>query len=202
MEEQMEDFEVNKNLVICKHCGAQIAKTAKTCPICGGRNKKPLLKRVWFWLLIIGVIYIGALVVSYVNYLYDDEYDKFYHNYYEMSEEEFKNACTSVTFEDLSRNPNEYYGNNVKVTGEVFQKISDNGEDAEYLVSITPEGNEYYTYYTNQIYVWYYYDDADKMIEDDIVTIYGIGDNEYTYETVSGKVKTVPAIEAIYVEFE
>ena len=41
---------------ICKHCGAEIAKSAKVCPNCGGKNPKPIYKRVWFWLLIIVVL--------------------------------------------------------------------------------------------------------------------------------------------------
>lgn len=45
---------------VCKHCGAEIAKSAKVCPVCGGKNKKPIYKRVWFWLLVFVVI-IGAL---------------------------------------------------------------------------------------------------------------------------------------------
>lgn len=37
-------------LVKCKHCGARIAATAKTCPQCGGENTppKPAYKRLWF----------------------------------------------------------------------------------------------------------------------------------------------------------
>ena len=39
-------------MTICQHCGAEIAAGAKTCPKCGGKNKKPIYKRVWFWILI------------------------------------------------------------------------------------------------------------------------------------------------------
>jgi RNA polymerase subunit RPABC4/transcription elongation factor Spt4 len=45
---------------ICKHCGAEIAKSAKVCPVCGGKNPKPIYKRVWFWLLVI-VVLLGGL---------------------------------------------------------------------------------------------------------------------------------------------
>lgn len=41
-----------EKMTICKHCGAEIAAGAKTCPKCGGKNKKPIYKRVWFWILI------------------------------------------------------------------------------------------------------------------------------------------------------
>ena len=46
---------------ICKHCGTEIAKSAKICPACGGKNPKPLYKRVWFWLLLV-VVLITALL--------------------------------------------------------------------------------------------------------------------------------------------
>lgn len=43
----------------CKHCGAEIAASAKTCPNCGGKNSKPIYKKVWFWILIV-VLVIGV----------------------------------------------------------------------------------------------------------------------------------------------
>lgn len=48
---------------VCKHCGAEIAKSAKKCPHCGGKNKKPIYKRVWFIILCILVALgiIGAI---------------------------------------------------------------------------------------------------------------------------------------------
>lgn len=40
-------------LIQCKSCGEQIAKSAKSCPHCGAKNKKPFYKRWWFWLIAI-----------------------------------------------------------------------------------------------------------------------------------------------------
>ena len=47
-------------MVTCKHCGNEIAANAKTCPQCGGKNKKPVYKRGWFIALAI-IIIIGAI---------------------------------------------------------------------------------------------------------------------------------------------
>lgn len=47
-------------MVTCKHCGAEIAASAKVCPQCGGKNKKPIYKRPWFIVVII-IIIIGAI---------------------------------------------------------------------------------------------------------------------------------------------
>lgn len=49
-----------EKLTNCKHCGAVIAKGTKRCPQCGGKNKKPLYKRGWVWILIL--ILIGTLI--------------------------------------------------------------------------------------------------------------------------------------------
>lgn len=40
-------------MTVCKHCGAEIASNAKTCPQCGGKNKKPFFKKWWFWLIVV-----------------------------------------------------------------------------------------------------------------------------------------------------
>ena len=48
---------------ICKHCGAEIAASAKVCPNCGGKNPKPIFKRVWFWILI-AIVVIGICGVA------------------------------------------------------------------------------------------------------------------------------------------
>lgn len=43
-------------LKTCKHCGAEIAKSAVYCPNCGGKNKKPFYLRWWFIALVVLVI--------------------------------------------------------------------------------------------------------------------------------------------------
>lgn len=43
-------------LIKCKSCGTEIAKSAKTCPQCGAKNKKPIFKRWWFWAIVAIII--------------------------------------------------------------------------------------------------------------------------------------------------
>lgn len=49
-------------MTTCKHCGAEIAASAKVCPHCGGKNKPPIYKRWWFILIVVLVIlsYLGS----------------------------------------------------------------------------------------------------------------------------------------------
>ena len=52
---------MSDKLIKCKSCGKEIDKNAKTCPGCGAKNKKPIYKKVWFWIIIlIIIIAIGA----------------------------------------------------------------------------------------------------------------------------------------------
>lgn len=47
-------------IIKCKTCSKEIASSAKKCPNCGGKNKKPIYKRSWFIaLVLIGVF--GAM---------------------------------------------------------------------------------------------------------------------------------------------
>ncbi len=45
-------------LIKCQSCGKEIADTAKSCPGCGAKIKKPVYKKAWFW-IIIGFVVIG-----------------------------------------------------------------------------------------------------------------------------------------------
>ena len=46
-------------LMKCKICGADMAASAKVCPQCGAKNKKPFYKKWWFWLIVVFIV-IGA----------------------------------------------------------------------------------------------------------------------------------------------
>lgn len=40
----------------CPVCGAEMAANAKACPKCGAKNKKPVYKKWWFWVIIVLVV--------------------------------------------------------------------------------------------------------------------------------------------------
>ncbi|MBP3633275.1 MAG: DUF4352 domain-containing protein [Oscillospiraceae bacterium] len=47
---------MSKKLISCKACGAEIASSAKSCPHCGAKNKKPIFKKWWFWAIILVIL--------------------------------------------------------------------------------------------------------------------------------------------------
>ena len=44
---------MSNKLTNCASCGAEIATSAKTCPQCGAKVKRPITKKWWFWVLIV-----------------------------------------------------------------------------------------------------------------------------------------------------
>lgn len=116
----------------------------------------------------------------------------------EQEEKTFKESCQTYTFEQIARNPDNFKGTNVKVTGEVVQALyGDTSVDLR--VNITKKGT-YSTYYDDTIYVVYYPESGeDKILEDDIITIYGTSQGDYSYTSTMGAKITLPLISAKYI---
>lgn len=122
---------------------------------------------------------------------------------YELSAEEkeaaFKNECASYSYNEIARNPSDYSMKQVKFRGEVIQVMEDGDE---YALRVNVTQGRYY--WDDTIYVTYTRrDDAEpRILEDDIITLYGYCMETITYETVMGASVTIPAVLALYVDIE
>ena len=178
----------------CKHCGAEIARKAKVCPHCGGKNKKPIFKRVSFWLMIVILVLIIALIAGSGNQ-------------YELSEDaatmsaaDYKQACKTISYEELARDTEGHQGEKFKFTGEVQQIVYESeGGTSEYMISVT-RGD--YDIYTDNVYVYYDNEGGENLLEEDIVTFYGEASGDKTYTSVLGEEITIPAVTAVYLNIE
>ncbi|MBQ6067332.1 MAG: hypothetical protein IJK89_10995 [Clostridia bacterium] len=52
----------NKKMKSCKTCGAQMVKSAKVCPSCGAKNKKPLFKNPALIVLLVIALVCGGFL--------------------------------------------------------------------------------------------------------------------------------------------
>lgn len=52
---------MKEQLTTCKACGTEIAKTAKTCPKCGAKNKKPFYKKPLLWVIVAVIVIFMAI---------------------------------------------------------------------------------------------------------------------------------------------
>lgn len=114
----------------------------------------------------------------------------------------FKDSCKKFSYKELSRNSESLKGTPVYFKGEVIQVVDQDSEGAELRVNVTKEGT-YYTYYTDTVYV--VYDNSDeistsKILEDDIIEIWGLAAGDVSYTSVLGSKVTIPAILAKYIK--
>ena len=117
----------------------------------------------------------------------------------QQEESEFKASCQTYTFEQMARNPEKFKGTNVKITGEVVQALYGTSS-VDLRVNITKEGT-YTTYYTDTIYVVYYPKAGeDKILEGDVITIYGTSEGDYTYTSTLGASINLPLVYGKYIE--
>lgn len=115
------------------------------------------------------------------------------------TKEDYVKSCATYTFKEIARNPNSYKGKRAKIKGEVIQ-VQQDGNEVVLRINMTKQDG----YYTDTIMAWYAYSDEneDRILEGDIVTIYGELYGTVTYTSVLGADITVPAIKTMYLDIE
>lgn len=107
--------------------------------------------------------------------------------------EEKKGYETGITYNQLARNPDDYEGKKVKFKGEVLQVAEVN---SEIQIRLATKSNSWGGYSDNVIYI--YFDESlisSRILEDDIITIYGTAKGLHEYTTVLGASVTLPLVE-------
>ena len=123
-----------------------------------------------------------------------------------QSKEDFINSCQEYTYKEIARNPNDYKGKHAKFTGEVIQVVED-GDSVALRVNITAEEASWeesgYTY-SDTIYVEYTRksENESRILEDDIITLYGTLNGLMDYSSVLGRQVSCPYLLAEYIEIE
>lgn len=111
----------------CKVCGKDIATSAKACPYCGAKNKKPIYKRWWFILLAI------LIVLSIIGSLGGTDTDTPTDAPAKVEEKEPEIEYTEYTVDELIKDLNKnaasakdkYDGQHVELTGKLSSVDSD-----------------------------------------------------------------------------
>ena len=172
-------------MTTCKHCGAEIAASAKVCPQCGGKNKPPIYKRWWF-IAIIVLIVLSAIGGSGSSSDGSASSSKATSKASastassvasvapEIREDDYKAECQTVDYKELCRYPEKYEGTKIAVKVKVSQIIDANFSGSEKAWR-TYTDNSGYGFYADDEY--YMLDkrggDAVKILDDDIITVYG-----------------------------
>ncbi|SDB12550.1 SHOCT domain-containing protein [Eubacterium oxidoreducens] len=117
-----------------------------------------------------------------------------------QTKKQYKKSCESVEYTAIARNPDSYIGKNIKFYGQVIQ-VMESGNDVTLRIATKEE--EYLGYYDDVVLVAYTYADGDsKILEDDMITVWGECLGTTTYESVLGGDITIPSMSAKYVKIE
>lgn len=115
------------------------------------------------------------------------------------AEEERKGYETGITYDQLSRNPDSYKNKKVTFSGEVLQVLEDKNEVNIRLA--TKESS--WGGYIDDVLLIHFKSSLVKsrILEGDIITIYGVSKGLHTYETIWGQSLTLPRVEVNKIEF-
>ncbi len=126
--------------------------------------------------------------------------------YAELTEEEYKAACAEYSYEEIFRNPNAHDGELAKFKGEVVQVMESSvlGVPVTYFrINVTAQKYDYIdaVLYTDTIYALYFPPSGDgRILENDIVNIWGELDGLETYTAIAGNEVTIPCFIIKYIE--
>lgn len=188
----------------CKKCNQPFPDNLKYCPYCGAKRS-----RKWLVLLIIA----SVCVLMFLSEALDN-LDNYSNSTYstdsiatksekQISEDEYKKSCITLSYIDLARRPKDYSGTNMSFTGKVIQVTESTIFDVTSLVLRVNVTKDEYGLYDDTIYVKYELpEDADRILENDIITFYGECKGAKTYTAVLGNSVTIPYVEAEYIDIK
>lgn len=125
---------------------------------------------------------------------------------YKESRSTYQPKCTTIEYSKLARNPNMYIGNDYTFTGEVIQVLIGSNNQVDLRVNVTPKRYSYSseTYYEDTMYVIYKYSSSveSRILEGDIITMYGSYQGICTYESIFGQQISIPMLNALYIDIK
>ena len=172
----------------CKECKNSISSKAKTCPYCGTpvKNNTGCLAVV----IVLVLIFIAYPLIRGYNRAAEKAENK------TINKQEYMLSCNEYNYEDIARNPDNYQNRNAKFIGKVIQVV-ENKDLLTLRVNVNANGEES----SNTIYVEYTRQSGEsRILENDVVTVYGTLNGIKTYENVLGSKTSIPCIKAKFID--
>lgn len=191
----------DKNLVFCSSCGMRYSKKIKKCPQCGKKCAQPFYNKWWFWAVVAIVIFALSPQQSNVETQNNNDTKDIEIVSPVVSEEEFKANCEMVPYDDVARKPGDYTGTQVVFSGKVIQVVQEGDNKTILRVNVTQTK---YGAWDDTLYVEYKRkaDNESRILEDDIITLYGKMNGIKSYTSVLGNEVSIPYILVEYIEIK
>lgn len=172
---------MSAKMINCSVCGNEMASTAKACPKCGAKNKKPVYKKVSFWIFIILLILMVGAYTSCAGTFKSAKVTFADSDLKEVTAKEIDN----LSYENKPKWEDLYFNSKVTVTGKVEKvggstKLANAGGKLIHgYVTIADKGNKGWTF-------CFYPDDNNWSKYKDIVENLEVGDTV----TATGVIKS------------
>ena len=212
-------------MTVCKHCGQEIAASAKVCPHCGGKNKPPIYKRWWFIALIVLIVLyaIGSsdsnsgsssskaassasstasISSSTAASDVSESAASSIAAEPELTEDEYKALCEAIPYKDLCRYPDEYTGTKIAIKVKVQQIMDSSWLSSDKAWRVQTDNDGYGLYLDDEYYaIDKRAEGSVKVLTDDIVVIYGefTGTTEVT-RALTNTTDEIPSIDVKYAD--
>lgn len=201
----------NKSLSIkkCVKCGMNIPYIALKCPYCRSKQKREssgsALSRILKMLLrVLALLFIVILISSIIGAITSTSSSSRSTNTNNVSSkaanmtiEEYENEAISVSYDELKRNPNTYKGKYIVMKIYIAQLVTDKQWRAYTY------GNSQWTRYdsSEEFYVFDKRTSGTNVIENDVVTVYGVYNGTVSVERAITRTKeNVPSINVYKLE--
>lgn len=197
----------------CEKCGHKFLETEKACPKCGYKPKPKRSGWTVFWAAwaLAQAVFWGCLMckaaidnigpeippppvrseIQTQSPAAVDPHESMF---------VYKSSCQKIDYATLARNPDKYKGQRFTIDGEVIQVTEISG-GVLIRMNMTYTEYEYLeggSWDDTIVVVIPLAKTEDRILEDDIITIWGECEGLYTYETVLGSSLSVPRIRAKY----
>jgi ribosomal protein L37E len=113
-----------------------------------------------------------------------------------LTTSQIKSQSHNITYSNLMRNPDTYKNNIVYFRGKVDQ-VQQGFGDNNYILRISTKENTFLGYSDDEVYVNY---NGNRLLEGDIIDLWGNFVDLKTYTAVLGNDITIPEINALHVE--
>lgn len=177
----------------CKKCKMDIPNGAKICPYCNSKQSMSVGGIIAAVILIV----VGLSIVGNIGKGARQAQERASSSSQAtMSRSEYISNCTEIAYEDLARNPDKYKGQAFVFTGKVIQVAEPTyGNTVSLRINVTK--GEYS--WSDTIFATVELSKSeDRILEDDILTIYGDCEGLYTYESIVGRQVSLPSIDIRY----
>lgn len=202
----------------CPICGTELDDKAKVCIRCG-KDLRSFFGKNKAWIIGVTAFVIVGAIATFGSTDNNSKQNETKNNNTQVTtsknankekkeetkkskkenEKDFIKSCKTYKYKELARNPNKYKGKNLKFKGKVIQVQEGFFNQVNLRVNVTKDE---YGFWNDTIWVDYKYEDENesKLLENDIITLYGEFQGQKTYTSVLGAAITIPSVKAQYIK--